>query len=88
MVTTEAEHEIERILLIADVQKILGRSHASIYRDIEHGILTKPIKIGVGWRVGWPSSEISAIRKAFVKGSSQSDIKELVANLHLHRQQS
>ena len=88
MATAETGHEIERFLLIKEVQSILGRSHASVYRDIEQGILTKPIKIGAGWRVGWPSSEISAIRRALVRGSTQSEIRALVTTLHLHRKQS
>lgn len=87
MVTTENGHEIERIILIKEVQRILGRSHASVYRDIAQGILTKPIKIGAGWRVGWPSSEIFAIRRALVKGNTPSEIKALVNTLYLHRKQ-
>jgi predicted DNA-binding transcriptional regulator AlpA len=58
--------EVDRLLTSKEVCEWLGRSHASLYRDIAAGLIQPPIKIGASSR--WPASEIRAlIDKAIAK---------------------
>lgn len=58
--------ELDRLLTSKEVCEWLGRSHASLYRDIAAGLIQPPIKIGASSR--WPASEIRAlIDKAIAK---------------------
>jgi len=49
----------DRLLTSKEVCKILGRSHASLYRDIAVGLIPAPVKLGASSR--WPASEILAV---------------------------
>ncbi|MCX7241190.1 MAG: AlpA family phage regulatory protein [Burkholderiales bacterium] len=73
------------ILRIQSVKGEMGhRSHASIYNAINHGLFTKPVKIGQR-AVGWPDSEVEAINAARIAGKSEAEIRELVKRLHAKR---
>ena len=60
------------------------RSHASIYNAIKAGLFTKPVPIGTR-SVGWPDFEVKAINTARIAGKSESQIRDLVNNLHANR---
>ena len=60
------------------------RSHASIYNAIKAGLYTNPVPIGQR-SVGWPDREVKAINAARIAGKSESELRELVARLHIMR---
>ncbi len=62
------------------VEQAMGKTRSTLYRDIQRGLLTKPIKLG-GERVAWPADEISAINQARIAGKSEDEIKSLVIEL-------
>lgn len=51
--------DFDRLLTLKEVCSILHRSPASIYRDVDRGLLPRPLKIGSSSR--WPTSEIAAL---------------------------
>jgi prophage regulatory protein len=57
-----------------------GRSNSSIYIDIQTGLMTPPIKLGIR-RVGWPEHEIDAILVARIQGKNEDFIRDLVSTL-------
>lgn len=59
---------------------------ATLYRNIQRGLFTRPVKIGA--RVAWPISEINALNSARIAGKSEAEIKELVTNLEKARVQA
>jgi prophage regulatory protein len=61
-----------------------GRSRSSHYLDIQQGLFTRPVQIGLR-AVGWPSSEVAAINAARIAGKSDEEIRELVAKLEAAR---
>jgi len=66
------------------VEQAMGKSRSTLYRDIERGLMVKPVPIG-GDRVAWPASEIDAINKARIAGKTDDQIKQLVIELELAR---
>ena len=50
--------KIDRLITITEVGEMLGRGRASIYRDLNAGVLPKPCRVGSSVR--WPLSEIIA----------------------------
>lgn len=66
------------------VEQVTGKSRATIYRDIERGLMTKPVPIG-GDRVAWPANEVQAIINARISGKSDDQIRQLVIELELAR---
>ncbi len=75
---------INHLLKRPVVEEAMGKSRATLYRDIQRGLLTKPVKIG-GDRVAWPASEIAAINKARIAGKTDAEIKALVIELEAAR---
>jgi prophage regulatory protein len=66
------------------VEQATGDSRTTIYRKINAGLFTRPVKIG-GDRVAWPANEIEAINKARIAGKSDEEIKALVIELEAAR---
>lgn len=60
------------------------RFHASIYTAIKAGLFTQPVQIGQR-SVGWPDTEVLAINAARIAGKSETEIRELVNQLHAMR---
>ncbi len=54
IITTDENHD--RLIPIADVTYIVGRSRASIYRDIKAGTFPRSVKVGQSAR--WQMPEI------------------------------
>lgn len=61
-----------------------GRSRSSHYLDIQQGLFTHPVQIGLR-AVGWPSTEVAAINAARIAGKSVEEIRELVVKLEAAR---
>ena len=66
------------------VEAAMGKSSSTLYRDIQKGVLTKPVSIG-GDRVAWPANEIQAINQARIAGKSDDEIMALVIELEALR---
>lgn len=67
------------------VISLCGTSKTSLYRYINAGIFTRPVKIANQRAAGWPVSEIEALNAARIAGKSDDEIRELVASLHAAR---
>jgi len=68
------------ILRLPDVLGKRGRSRSSHYQDIQQGLFTRPVQIGMR-AVGWPSSEVEALNAARIAGKTDDGIRELVMML-------
>ena len=72
------------ILRLPAVLSANGKSRSSQYSDIEQGLFTRPVRIGLR-SVGWPSSEVAAINAARIAGKSDDEIRALVKKLEADR---
>ena len=73
------------ILRLPEVKRVLGhRADASVYNAIRVGLFTNGVAIGQRAK-GWPDYEVDAINAARVAGKSESEMRELVKNLHAKR---
>ena len=74
-------HTILRLPVILSER---GRSRSAHYLDIQQGLFTQPVQIGLR-AVGWPSSEVTAINAARISGKSNDEIRALVVKLEAAR---
>ena len=72
------------ILRLPVVLSERGRSRSAHYLDIQQGLFTQPVQIGLR-AVGWPSSEVTAINAARIAGKPDQEIRALVAKLEAAR---
>ena len=72
------------ILRLPEVIKARGRSKTSHYHDIEKGLFTRPVVLGVQ-SVGWPENEVRALNLARIAGKTEDEIKALVVELEARR---
>lgn len=72
------------ILRLPSVLRERGRSRSAHYLDIQQGLFTHPVQIGLR-AVGWPASEVAALNAAWIAGKSDAEIRELVARLEVAR---
>lgn len=75
---------IDSLVRLPVVKQATGKSRTTIYRDIEKGLMTRPVKIG-GGRSAWPQSEIVAINQARIAGKADDEIKTLIVSLEAAR---
>lgn len=61
-----------------------GRSRSAHYFDIQQGLFTHPVQIGLR-AVGWPTTEVATLNAARIAGKSEVEIRELVARLEAAR---
>lgn len=61
-----------------------GRSRSAHYFDIQQGLFTHPVQIGLR-AVGWPMTEVATLNAARIAGKSDVEIRELVAKLEAAR---
>ncbi len=61
-----------------------GRSRSSHYSDIQQGLFTPPVPIGLR-AVGWPAYEVTTLNAARIAGKSEEEIRELVIQLKTTR---
>ena len=72
------------ILRLPNVLRERGRSRSAHYLDIQQGLFTRQVRIGLR-AVGWPSSEVAAINAARIAGKSEQEIRALVVRLEAAR---
>ena len=72
------------ILRLPVVLSERGRSRSAHYFDIQQGLFTQPVQIGLR-AVGWPSSEVTAINAARIAGKSDQEVRALVVKLEAAR---
>lgn len=72
------------ILRLPAVLRERGRSRSAHYLDIQQGLFTRPVQIGLR-AVGWPAGELAAINAARIAGMSDDEIRELVLKLEAAR---
>lgn len=75
---------VTTILRLKAVLRERARSRSAHYLDIQQGLFTHPVQIGLR-AVGWPASEVAAINAARIAGKSEVEIRELVAKLEAVR---
>jgi len=68
------------LLRIPHVIKRRGRSRSQLYSDIQSGLMTPPVRVGLNISV-WPDYEIQQINAAEIAGSTRDEIKALVKQL-------
>lgn len=75
------------ILPILKIHEVLTQqacSSSTLYRNIQSGLCTKPVKLGKR-AVGWPGHEINALNAARIAGFSDDEIRKLTIELHTKR---
>jgi prophage regulatory protein len=72
------------ILRLPVVLRERGRSRSAHYLDIQQGLFTRPVPIGVR-AVGWPAGEVAAINATRIAGKSEHEIRTLVEKLESDR---
>ena len=72
------------ILRLTDVLRERGRSRSAHYLDIQQGLFTHPVLIGLR-AVGWPTTEVATINAARIAGKGEDEIRALVAKLEAAR---
>lgn len=72
------------ILRLPEVLRQRGRSRTAHYLDIQNGLFTHPIAIGLR-AVGWPEDEVEALNAARIAGKGDAEIRILVTQLEAAR---
>lgn len=72
------------ILRLPAVLRERGRSRSAHYLDIQQGLFTPPVPIGLR-AVGWPANEVAAINAARIAGKSDDEIRAIVVKLEAAR---
>lgn len=72
------------ILRLNAVLRERGRSRSSHYQDIQQGLFTRPVAIGLR-AVGWPVDELETLNAARIAGKSDQEIRDLVLKLEAAR---
>ncbi len=75
---------ITTILRLPAVFRERGRSRSAHYADIQQGLFTRPVQIGLR-AVGWPTTEVAMLNAARIAGKSEVEIRKLVAKLEAAR---
>lgn len=61
-----------------------GRSRSAHYLDIQQGLFTHSVQIGLR-AVGWPASEVAALNAARIAGMTDDEIRALVVKMESAR---
>ena len=72
------------ILRMPGVKAKYGKCVAAVYNDIRDGLFTEPVLLGQR-SVGWPEQEVESILLARIAGSTDEELRVLVAELHARR---
>ena len=62
----------------------IGISTSQLYRRIQAGLVTRPVRTGPN-SSAWPQHEIEAITRAIIAGKPDDQIRALVTALHAAR---
>ena len=71
---------MKSLLRLPTVCARTGKPKSTIYREVGEGLLTPPVRISER-ASAWPDDEIDAINLARLRGKSNDEIKQLVADL-------
>ena len=72
------------ILRLPAVLRERGRSRSAHYLDIQQGLFTCPVQIGLR-AVGWPAGELATLNAARIAGKTEEEIRSLVVKLEAAR---
>lgn len=72
------------ILRLPAVLRERGRSRSAHYLDIQQGLFTPPVAIGLR-AVGWPADEVETLNAARIAGKTDEEIRALVVRLEAAR---
>lgn len=75
---------LHTILRLPAVLGQRGKSRSAHYLDIQHGLYTKPIKIGAR-ASGWTQNEVEVQNAARIAGKTDDEIRLLVTELEAAR---
>jgi prophage regulatory protein len=75
--TLDLLHKILRLRQVLDARGVEKSQH---YHDVQGGLFTPPIKLGIK-AAGWPQSEVAALNAARIAGKSNDQIRSLVQQL-------
>ena len=75
---------VTTILRLPTVLHERCRSRSSHYLDIQQGLFTRPVSIGIR-AVGWPATELAALNAARIAGKSDDEVRALVVKLETAR---
>jgi prophage regulatory protein len=79
------EHGMQKTILRRPATcKGMGLSFSTLYRRMNAGLFPRSVVLGER-AVGWPESEVEAVKAAMIAGQSDEDIRALVARLHTAR---
>jgi prophage regulatory protein len=73
-----------RMLKLREVLGRRARGVTSHYKDIQHGLFTKPVKTSVK-SSAWPESEVEVLVRARIAGKTDDEIRLLVEKLQADR---
>ncbi len=71
---------MKKLLRLTDVTEMIGLKKSAVYKMVNDGVLTKPIKMGKKVSL-WPDYEIQTIIDAIIENRNQDELKTLVNNL-------
>lgn len=74
-----------KFIKLKEVLALTAKSKSTTYKDIEYGLLTRPVRLGAK-AVAWPLHEIEAVNEARLAGWGSDEIKQLVCGLHISRE--
>jgi len=72
------------ILRLPEVLRERGRSRSAHYLDIQQGLFTRQVAIGMR-AVGWPADEVAILNAARIAGKTDDEIRALVEQLESAR---
>ena len=72
------------ILRLPAVLRERGRSRSAHYLDIQQGLFTCPVQVGLR-AVGWPAGELATLNAARIAGKTEEEIRSLVVKLEAAR---
>ena len=72
------------ILRLPAVLRERGRSRSAHYLDIQQGLFTRPVAIGLR-AVGWPADEVAALNAGRISGKTDEEVRALVVKLEAAR---
>lgn len=71
------QHRPLQWLRLPDLIQRRKRGRSSIYRDIDNGLFTPPVRLAAN-SAAWPEHEVDAIDRARLAGASDDDVRALV----------
>lgn len=77
----------DKVLRLPEVLSARGRSRSAHFLDIQKGLFTRPVKIGLR-ATGWPQSELAVLNAARIAGKSEEEIRAIVVRLEFSRKNS